>query len=316
VRFKILYIILIFFLISGYNGCVPDQAVKSVDIYRGTNSIVMNFLGGAPPDEVLENAEFQIIANIKNIGASDVRQGYLTVNLEKDYMNLDDWVFDDPIVGYGIDYEQVIFDLEGKSEFNRYGGEGIINVRAKTKKIEELIEKHKSTVGLTACYEYSTKANPTVCIDPDVYDLKEGDKACHIADVSLGSQGAPVAVTRVEQNMVVHNNRVEPQFLIYMANKGNGQIFDKQKIEEACSAIGLEGDEWNRINIEAELSGNELACNPNPIKLTQTKNFVRCSAPEQYWIDKDLLAYETILSINLTYGYTTTISKDVTIEKQ
>ncbi len=311
----ILFLILVLLFISGYTRCTFIQKPQPIDIYKGTEGIVMEFLNGAPPDKIAEDSEFQIIANIKNKGVSDVEGGYLTLSLEKDYVELYDWSFEEPIVSSGFGPEQVIFDLEGKSEYNIYGGEGIIKITAKTKKIEELMESHTSTIGLTTCYKYSTTVNPTVCIDPDVYNLRAGEKSCAVKDIGLNSQGAPVAVTKVEQKMIVHGDKVEPQFLIYITNKGNGQIVNKDDIEEACSATGLSKDSWNIVNVKAYLSGKELSCTPNPVKLTKTRNFVRCSALEQDWIDKEELAYETVLNIKLEYGYTSTISREIIIEK-
>jgi len=313
----ILFLILVIFLSAGATKCTLISRPKTIDIYKGTEGIAMEFFFFFFPDKISENTEFQIIVNIKNKGASNVRDGYLSVNLEKDYVDIVyyDWSFDEGF-NYGIYDEQVEFDLEGKSQFNPNGVESIIKIIAKTKEIEELMESHISTIGLTACYKYLTIANPTICVDPDVHNLRIGEKSCVIKDISLISQGAPVAVTKIEQNMLTHEDKIEPQFLIYLANKGNGQIVNKEDVEEACSAAGLGKDTWNVINITAYLSGKELDCNPNPVKLTKTKDFVRCSAFEYDWIDKDLLAYESILNINLTYGYTSTISKDIKIEKQ
>jgi len=309
----ILFLILVIFLSAGAAKCSLTQRPKTIDIYQGTDGIIMEFLNGAPPDKISEDSEFQIIADIKNKGVGNVKNGYLTINLEKDYVELYFWELEEPIVSSGFNPEQVIFDLEGKSEYNINGGEGVAKITARTKKIEGLIESHTSNIGLTACYEYSTIANPSVCIDPDVYNLRAGEKPCSIKDISLNSQGAPVAVTRIEQNILTHEDKIEPQFLIYLANKGNGQIVDKQKVKEACSGTGKYN--LSMINVEVYLSGRELECTPDPIRLTRTKNFVRCSALEKDWLDKELLAYETVLNIKLSYGYTSTIAKEIRIEK-
>jgi len=309
----ILFLILVIFLSAGAAKCTLIQRPKSLDIYQGTEGIIMNFINGAPPDKISEDTEFQIIANIKNKGASNVENGYLTINLEKDYVDLYFWEFEEPVVGSGFNPEQVIFDLEGKSEYNINGGEGIIRITANAKEIGGLIESHTSNIGLTTCYGYSTTASPTICMDPDVYNLRVGEKPCSIKNINLDSQGAPVAITKIEQNMLTHENKIEPQFLIYIANKGNGQIVDKQKVKEACSGTGKYN--LSIINVEAYLSGRELECTPDPIRLTRTKNFVRCSALEQDWLDKELLAYETVLNIKLSYGYTSTIAKEIEIEK-
>ena len=310
----ILFLILALFLIAGYTKCTLTQRPKTIDIYQGTDGIVMEFLKGAPPDKIPENSEFQIISIIENRGASDVGEGYLTISLEKDYMHLFDWMLEEPIVSYGVDNEKVRFQLDGKSEYSPNGGRGIIKLLARTKKIESLIESHTSNIGLTACYKYETISNPTVCLDTDIYNLRVGEKSCEVKDVILSSQGAPVAVTKIEQSMLVHDDKIEPQFLIYIANKGNGQIIDKDKIDEACSEKG--GYNLSVVNVEAYLSGKKLDCIPNPVKLTKTRNFARCSAYKDDWIEKDSIGYETLLKINLTYGYTSTISKNIRIEKQ
>lgn len=310
---KIIFVLILAFLIScGAAGCVTRPGPVDIDIYKGSDGIVMEFLPNAPPNSAFEDSEFQIAVEISNEGAYDVIDGYLVLNLELAYMELFDWEWEEPITT--ISNNQANFDLEGKSEFNVFGERGIIRARIGTKSIEELIESHTTTVSLTTCYGYKTKANPSLCIDPDIFDLRK-NKACTVKDVSLQDQGAPVAVTKIEVKMIGHEDKIEPQFLIYIVNKGNGQIIEKDSVERVCSAGALARDVFNTIHIKAVLSNRELECAPNPIKLTATKRYVKCSAKERDWIDKGELAYTSVLNIELDYGYTSTIAKEVKIEK-
>ena len=45
-------------------------------------------------------------------------------------------------------------------------------------------------------------ADVVVCIDPDPYSVVQEQKVCNIGDVSVsGGQGAPIAVTRIEEEV-------------------------------------------------------------------------------------------------------------------
>lgn len=327
--------LLILLVIMGCNTKKNSKPVTREEIFTGTDALVFNFLKNAPPPEVYastetEKSQFSVVVELKNKGAYYIKEdeGYLTLILEEDYMSLGRW-------GYGeeirqSDNNQTIFSLEGKSLSNPLGGRAVTAIRVNARKLpEKLSETHKSSILLTACYKYQTEVYENVCIDTDVYGLRGMDKSCKVEDLSLKSQGAPIAITKVEVEMLPHENqtKIKPLFTIHVENKGNGEVIkaNQDVIRSACSSESLKIKEkdlnvayindLNVVYIKAYLSGEEyeLDCAPEFIKLRQKQGFVRCRLKEGK--EKKYGTYESPLIIKLDYGYMQTIAKEVTIKR-
>jgi hypothetical protein len=141
-------------------------------------------------------------------------------------------------------------------------------------------------------------------------------------------QGAPIAITRVEQKMMPHEEEdlIMPTYMIYVKNMGDGLPVELGLFEEACKATGISKEAWNVVGLNAYLSdrSNQLDCTPkyeNPpesmtgyIKLEHDEDFIRCTLRQG--IPKSRGTYTTPLMIDMVYGYTFTVSKQVLVRKQ
>jgi len=216
--------------------------------------------------------------------------------------------------------------IDGKSIFNPNGDEEIITLNVQAKQIGAQSEKQPSTILATACYPYKTILGTSICIDTDIYGIRREEKACSITDLNFaGGQGAPVVITKIETRMLpdVDQNKIKPHFLIFIENKGNGEVVNLGNVEQACTSETLDYTAFNRILIKASLSDKPLDCRidkdvpgpPEPalIRLRDKENMVRCTLQEGIDISRD--AYTSPLKIELEYGYTFTISKNIIIEK-
>ena len=320
-------VLIIFFLIiiSGCRGRTDSDPVTRGEIYRGTDALVFKFFKNAPPSEVYastenERSEFNIALELENKGAFNIEEGFLTLILEDDYMSIEEWKTTDDISYRGEN--QAIFNLKGKSMLNPIGGKAISTIEINARQFPETMSQtHISSVLLAACYRYQTSMHENVCVDTDVYNLRNLDKSCEVNDLTLKSQGAPVAVTKVEVEMLPHENegKIKPLFTIHVENKGPGEVIrpDRTAIENACSyeSLRIKENDLNTIAIKAYLSGKEyeLDCNPDLIKLRNKKGFIRCNLKEGK--DKQYGTYESPLIIELYYGYMQTIAKEVTVKK-
>ncbi|HIH24426.1 TPA: hypothetical protein HA251_05305, partial [Candidatus Woesearchaeota archaeon] len=82
---------------------------------------------------------------------------------------------------------------------------------------------------LTSCYQYTTFADPIICVDPD--PTSENRKVCTPQSRTWGGgNGAPVAITSVEQE----NTPRKIIFHINVRNVGTGTVYDPGKLEK-CS---------------------------------------------------------------------------------
>src|SRR3989338_6691109 len=87
--------------------------------------------------------------------------------------------------------------LPAKSQFNPNGGFGTVEFGGKIAADKLGVNSYEPVILATACYPYATKAGPNVCIDPIPFDDKQ-KKVCSIGSHTLSSQGAPIAVTKMD----------------------------------------------------------------------------------------------------------------------
>ena len=314
-------------------GCIDLSPKKttttSSSLYKGIQGLEVSFVKNAPPSSVFANAPFKVIVNIKNKGAYDIlttstgdfdpaQKGIFVLIPEGGYVDFKEM---DKSEGVLPGDTSAFFEVRGKSLSNDVGDEVRIHSTLTARDLSSLSAVHASSIFATVCYPYQTKVSTSVCIDSDIYDLGPVKKACDGKDLSFsGGQGAPVAVTKVEVRMSPEGESVKPQFLIYVENKGDGEVVEKDGYVEACnSGIPSETNQlykyFNVVNIEAKLSGDKLDCrqgdNEGIVILDGKKGIIKCSSGE---IDTKN-AYVAPLSIVLDYGYTRTISKSFNIEK-
>jgi len=290
-----------------FSGCIQNPFVKTTtqdDFRTGSQGILMEFLTNAPPSETYEEYPFQVGVILENVGAYDTKNGFISFTIEEDYMEL-----------MNQNDDVVSFSLKGKSVSLPTGDQLVKIIKANTKKIDEQSEKHDSTVLANVCYQYQTKKDVTICIDTDIYNLKEMQKVCNIKDITLTPQGAPVAITKIESEMLPaeDDNLIKPAFKIQIKNVGNGEVIDKGKISDICSSEPVDYKELNTVDIKVMLSNEELECKPTPLKLKSNEDEVRCILEKG--IPKDRATYTSPLTIELDYGYTYSISTKVVIRK-
>jgi len=296
-------IILVLFI----SGCIQNPFVKPTtqdDLRTGRQGILMEFLNNAPPSEIYEDYPFQIGVILENVGASDIKKGFISFTVEEAYMEL-----------MNQNDEAIRFNLKGKSVSLPTGDQLVKIIKARTKKISGQSEKHESTILANVCYQYQTKKDITACIDTDVYDLKKMQKVCRVRDITLTPQGAPVSITKIESEMLPaeDDNLIKPAFKIHIKNVGNGEVIDKGKISDICSSEPVDYKELNIVDIKVMLSNEELECKPIPLKLKYEGDVVRCILEKG--VPKEKATYTTPLTIELNYGYTYSISKKIIIKK-
>lgn len=327
---QMLLLVIVVVMISGCSaqkgGGGKDTSAKLpftyAAVHSGTEGVKIEFLPNAPPSELLapfkSGSSYPFKAGIKlsNKGAFDVEDGWIVLTSEEDYMRLDSF--------------KRAFSLKGKSLFNPGGDSSIEVFDGSTKPFREgQSEKHVSLLLATACYKYRTGVQTDTCVDTDILGLSQKKKACTVKDISMGSQGAPLAVTKIEIKIFPEGSGeriafVKPQYVIHIKNAGDGEVINPSAdMGSACSSELVSNRDseafkriWNIATVSASLSGKELACSPNPIRLRAKEDFVRCSLKDEDKIDANIPSYTAPLTITLNYGYTTTISKEVAVVRE
>lgn len=172
---------------------------------------------------------------------------------------------------------------------------------------------------ITNCYAYSTYAAPQVCIDPRPQDL-EANKVCIPQRITYnGGNGAPVAVTSIEQENTLH----KVYFDINIRNVGKGQVFDLGQLAY-CSPYFPGRLTLNQLNkvylLDARIGQQHLYCTPDRgrgIRLDEHgQGSVRCTYDMQ--LSPGTMAssaYETPLIIEIGYGYQETTQTNMMIKR-
>lgn len=330
---KTFFLIIVLLLI----GCAKTSSTsksKEVDIYVGFDGLVAEFAKNAPPARVLEQSSFPILLKIRNKGAYSINElsglkGILSIGREKDFVPKVSFEYDSRVIK-GDNENEVYFYVDGKTQLNPNGDEIIISAAADTGKLDPQSEYRTSTITVNLCYPYKSVLSATVCIDPDVAGIRPGKKVCNVKELVLGNgQGAPVAITRIEPQMLPDVNKKDiiiPQFLIFIENKGKGTPVDISNYVHACrqSDATAKSNIWNVAYLTAYLStkDNQLECTPGEatieqktgfIRFRDKKDFVRCTLKQGIERNKD--AYLSPLRIEIDYGYIQTIATNFVIQK-
>ncbi len=168
---------------------------------------------------------------------------------------------------------------------------------------------------VTSCYLYVTHANPVICLDP--FPDSPGRKVCRPGPKTYPrGQGAPVAITRIEQE----NTARDVFFTIYFENRGGGMVFNPLAMEvcnpyftdRRVTARDLDVLRIHQIRIEGD--PQPISCQPlsGIVRLRNGKGSIRCRYPIVY---RSQSAYQTPLVVEAAYGYSNAIQRKVTIRR-
>jgi hypothetical protein len=299
-------VILGFILLIGLIGCGqgPSEQYVKDDYHTGTQGIEISFINNAPPLRVYEGDNLDISIEVKNKGAypeGETFQGKLELS-----------GFDpNSIKGSWDGGNGIPTDLEGKSQYNPEGGYEVMSYKNRNGvHVPFDADYYEPRIIVHSCYKYSTIADPIVCIDPDPYSLVEEDKVCNIHDVSVGGgQGAPIAVTRVEEE--VGSDQI--YFRIYVSNMGGGSVMLPGAYNDCPFDVELE--DLNKVVAKVKLPYDASPdCSPkgtssDPIRLTNGAGYIFCKFNKP----ASDSAYTTTLNVELDYTYSDSISKQIKI---
>lgn len=302
-KFLIFILITILFItISCQRTGVGVQRIEE-EFHIGTQGLEMNFLNNAPPNRIYDGDNLEVVVELRNKGAyptSDIFDGKLEIT-----------GFDPSAInGVWEGGNLITTRLQGKSQFIPDGGYATMTYRDNNGvNVPFDSDKYEPEILLTACYKYKTIASPKVCVDPDPYRVVQERKVCEIRDQSLGSQGAPVSVTNLEEE--VSSDKIH--FRIFIQNAGDGEVIETTAFSDC--PFDIEHEELNKVIVRAQLPyDTRPECSPrgtatDPVRLVNGKGVIFCSFNKPATNS----AYETTLQVELEYIYSTSISKKIEI---
>ena len=292
-------------------GCQGGGGIdySSVDYFTGSIGLQMRFLEGTPPREIfVGDSNMDVILEIYNKGTQDIGSTY-GYHVGYIYLSGFDTNYFNPTPSGQGNYN---FQAEGKSEYNPLGeiytakefkDTGMIYLPGGVSRLDQ-------TLKATACYPYKTKAAEKVCVDPDIRNLIK-DKVCRVHDISTNGQGAPITITRVEEDILGS----DVIFKIHFTNTGGGQVYydsGSSDMGVANCHTGLEYNDMNLIKLNhIRLGGTDFtsSCSPSTLRLTSNSGYMICRCSGGGCVNTGKQAYETLLEVELEYGYRQSIQK-------
>ncbi len=295
---------LAFILTLALTACAAQQPkdaqqVSAVTrfVRSGTQGIDLQFTQNLPPLQIYDSGDLVTLIEIRNLGSFDLGGN-------RCFLQLGGF---DPSIIRSLNARQLCGDLPGKSVFSIEGSSGIVEFSSSSISLPRDVDRYKPTLVATACYQYKTVASPQVCVDPRFFELTAEQKACEVRDAGVaGGQGAPVAVTFVNVDMV--GSRAV--FEIDIANVGTGRVVSPRASLSNCP-VGLKYNEFDEVRYRVELSGSRLIqCTPRDFvaRLTNNRGKIVCTFDVG-----NTQAYETPLRIELDYNYMQSIRRPVEI---
>lgn len=302
-KFKTLFAVLI--LLIFVSGCslvqkkTKDFEPEKIEYRTGTTALKMSFLENFPKDEIKNGTKFQAMVEVENQGAYDINNIELSLTgIRQQYTK---------VIG---DSKKTVEKLPGKSINFPEGSKEIVSFQLENfKRLPK--DKHTELIRINACYPYQTVASAQICINPtmEVAGLSQAQSVCK-ADQSIslsGGQGAPIAVTRIEQTTTptdFDKGIYELELKIHISNLGKGEVFE----ESGCN--GVKNVKIADINFHTFRLGSGIVCN-NQIELESKDNILTCTAE----INSQMGAFPTPFTIELSYWYEDKVEKTIEVLK-
>ncbi|MBN2112425.1 hypothetical protein JW707_04995 [Candidatus Woesearchaeota archaeon] len=305
-------VISILVLMIAFSGCREGLGGRKEPVagYRtGSQGLVINFMPNYPRTQMYDDEPFDVIIELRNKGSYATGFGGDRIYLSGFDIGI--------ITGISTNGERLPSEFEGITEYNADGGYDTIQFSGQVYPLSmKKVDRYPATVLATVCYGYKTTASDNVCIDPNPFASTTERKVCTPGPVSFGTQGAPIAVTTVEVDPTPRITR----FKIHISNVGGGTVFKYGGDYLAkCNPYHTRGLEFNEIDV-VRLTGVSVAgktITPSCKPMDNEGNVRLINGQATVFCELGNLgtgpAYTTPLTVEVDYGYMSTVSKQIEI---
>lgn len=304
-------LVVTFFLL----GCTSTSKGAASEEFRvGSEGVKLSFLEDGMGDEIVissENEDIDLLIEAHNKGAfptSRPVEGKI-------------WLsgFDKNVVSFPTEEKEFSSsedsDMIGRSPINAEGGKGFYEFEGTINPSTLEEGTYNPIIVAHYCYQYSTLLNVEVCVEREIYSPNTR-KVCRAQDISLASQGAPVAITKIEETTL--SNKI--QFNVHVQNVGGGQVVTEEAYGECGPGIIPKKKDLDHISVASiKVSDVDLECaaltGESSIRLIDGKGMFVCKADKSSLIEDNQEAYVGVLEARLDYAYRDSIQRPLRIVK-
>ena len=288
---------------------------------EGTDGLTLKFFEGAPPESLLANVGSETETKV-NIGIMIENKGVQDLNCSSSKQGCGHFRIDG---GKYIKLDEAFKagDLRGALESSKVsvipgkiwsgsGGRVAIEMQAN---LTNPGKTTRSTIFANVCYPYKTSLSTPICVETAHYSVE--NRVCDLRAIPFSSQGAPVAITRIDQDSVIDGDKVKPRLGIHVKNVGGGFVIGKEdeELRGACTANGDSTEIIGKITVEsASLSGMKFDCVNKEVFLYSGVGFFYCVFEGDGFGRDASNNFVSPFYITLAYGYRNAESKTVNIE--
>jgi len=285
-------------------GCNEgDNAVKEGPFISGVGGVSVEFVQLAPPENFDQGKEVPLKMVLKNKGEYDLVAGRAKVKIYG--VNSIDF-------GLSTGYKGTTGVLSGIGEFRSEGGRQDVDF-GKINYKQSIVNSQDFELWAKLCYPYQTKALIDVCMKSTVSEEADEGEICSLAGEKIKGgmvSAGPVQLTSVKQE-TRGSDQVRFDFVI--ENKGTGNIYASDALCEDLDDEFKKLESRNKVNVEI-VRPLDILCrfasgedsNKGVVILDSGVGDLSC------WKTVDE-TYEDKLGVVLSYVYTDTITKTVTI---
>ncbi len=327
------YSVLVFLVV----GCQPGPDSNPVEAYRGTDGVDISFAEESPPNTVYDDQTFFVALDLHNQGATSVNQSFGPIVTQLNTQNLF-------YLQQESDRDEEMrqeLTLEGRSDIRPRGEEasvsfGTFNVspRERVGELQETSELLQARV----CYPYRTVESDTLCIENPLQGRETTDPLCRARTQRYPGNGAPVAITKIE-NLLIPVGQVEEVIQRERLAFEDGRITGTETVEDSVSEVlqkpvikltirnrgegrPVTGDDVcepgsrvveNTVRVGAELGTDDLTCTPEVVRLDNGRGTTRCVSAEGMTTSTN---YQSIFTAKLNYTYIDTATKEINIRQR
>jgi hypothetical protein len=288
-------------------ACSQSQITpyKPIEEYRtGSQGLTVDFFPEITQQTHYENSRMNFGFYVHNKGAYDVEQGQVSIAVTERFLS---------VLG---ETSSFFSNLGGRSDFTPLG-ERISKVyRLDIGPLDKTSVEHSNMeAAVTLCYPYVTTLATDVCVNTDPYNPEALDTSCTIKDITTNTQGAPLAIKKVEIHPYYKDEGYYlPEFTFHIENVNKGIPFRYDKINEFCSAQTIEPEYINQVLLFAKLSDTVLVCDQPVFHLIKNEATVTCGLAEL--LQESSTSYVAPLYVELNYGYSQSFRKEFSVKSR